>query len=92
MHDDDGGTDCIREEQESDGPLEGSFEGFALRQTDEEEADGDFGPHEGCESLDPFAVSVFAELADFVVREELLVFAETVVDFDKVKSGADGCS
>ena len=92
MHDQDCGADGVGEEKKSDGPFQRSFQRFTLWQADEEQADGDFGPHESREGLNPFAVGVFAELADFIIGEELLVFAEAVMDFDEIEGGADGGS
>jgi len=42
--------------------------------------------------LYPFSVGVFQELLQLVLRKIGLRPAETIVDFDEVKGGADGCS
>ena len=92
LHDPCRRKDRVREEEEGYSPLEGAAEGFDTRDSHEEEADGDFGPHEGRKGLDPFAVGVFAEFSELMGGEELLMAAEAIVGFDEVQAGADSVS
>ena len=89
LHDPYRGEDGIGEEQEGDGPLQCSPKSFDAGYPHEEKADGDFGPHEGSESLDPFAIGVFPKLLDLVRSEELFMAAKAIVCLDKVESSAN---
>lgn len=82
----------IGEEQESNSPLKCSAERFDARYTHEEEADGNFCPHQRSESLDPFSVGIFPELVKGMGGEELLVPSETVGGFHEVETSTNGVS
>lgn len=90
LHDPCGCKDGIREKQESDRPLESSPKGFDARYAHKEEADRDFSPHQRRKGLNPFSVSIFAELENLMWREELLVTPKAIRGFHKVETGTDG--
>ena len=92
LHDPHDGQDEIGEEEEGDGPVHGNDDSFGVGDADEEEADGDFGPHEGEEGLDPFSIGVFLEFAEFVGGKTRFAGAEAIVDFEEAEGGADGCT
>ena len=69
LHDPHDGQDDVGEEEEGDGPVHGDDDFFGVGDADEEEADGDLGPHEGEEGLDPFSIGVLLEFAELVGGE-----------------------
>lgn len=92
LHDPHDGQDDVGEEEKGDGPVHGDLDLAGDGNTDEEEADGDFGPHEGEEGLDPFSIRVLLKFAEFVAGETGLAGAEAIVYFEEAEGGADGCA
>ena len=66
-----------------------AFQALAAREAHKEEADGHFGPHKSGEGLDPFSECIFAKFTDLVGSEVGFTAAKTVVNFYKIKAGAD---
>ena len=91
-HDPHNRQDGIAKEQEAHSPVHHSLQLFAVGYANEEEANGNLGPHERGKCLDPFSERVLSELAEFMLVQELNMFAEAVVDFDKAERAADGCA
>ena len=78
------GEDTIRDRQENDCALKRSNESFCDWDTQQEETNGDFGPHQGRKRLNPFPVSVFSKLNDLPFLKVILRSSEAVVDLNEV--------
>ena len=83
--------DDVRDQHKRHRQVHGCLQPLAVRNANEEEADGDFRPHEGRKRLNPLAIGVLEELAELVGGEVGLACTKAIVDFHEAEGGAD-CS
>lgn len=89
LGDPENGEDAIRDRQEDDCALKRSNESFCDWNAQQEETNGDFGPHQGRKSLNPFTISVFSKFNDLPFLKVILRSSKAVVDLNEVQARAD---
>ena len=80
MHNPEYGQDNVAEDQCDNGPSDWNDQMGVYGYSQQEEADGDFGKHQGLESLDPFAVGILLELDELPCRQVELMSTETIMN------------
>ena len=78
--------DNIRHYEKHKRALKRSLKNLRSRKPHQENTNRDFSPHQSSESLDPFAIGIFAELEQLVLPKIELMAPEAVVKFYVVEA------
>jgi len=89
LNDPQNSEDYVRHNQYHNRGLKRSDELFRNRYPKQEEAYGDFGPHEGSKCLNPFSVAVILEFTVVGIANIISMSSVTEVKLRKIKSGSN---